>query len=222
LYELESFLFSILFLFACFRLFFSINSRSLFGGLTYLVECWLGSSLIIIEMPWFFLGCNRPAELVSPCFEINRHMWYDFYAVFSLRKSRNWKIEEYIAAWFFFFFYNCFVLFQCSIYASLVSYWVLDWFLPTWSMLKICYLSISSGVAVLEWIYIMFLDMKMQKLIWYFLLNNLLFYLIKRNLVKLISNSSLYDNEFFFPPLVISDRLVTFSHVLNFRFKVLR
>ena len=89
-------------------------------------------------------------------------------------------------------------------------------------MLKICYLSISSGVAVLEWIYIMFLDMKMQKLIWYFLLNNLRFYLIKRNLVKLISNSSLYDNEYFFPPLVISDLLVTFSHVLDFRFKVLR
>jgi len=147
-------------------------------------------------MPWFFLGCNRPAELVSPCFEINRHMWYDFYAVFSLRESRNWKIEEYIAAWFF-FFNNFLVLFQCSIYASLVSYWVLDWFLPTWSMLKICYLSISSGVADLEWIYIVFLDMKMQKLIWYFLLNNLLFYLIKRNLVKLISNSSLTMSFFF-------------------------
>jgi hypothetical protein len=142
--------------------------------------------------------------------------------LFFARKQelKNWRI--YCCLIFFFFFYNCFVLFQCSIYASLVSYWVLDWFLPTWSMLKICYLSISSGVAVLEWIYIMFLDMKMQKLIWYFLLNNLLFYLIKRNLVKLISNSSLYDNEFFFPPLVISDRLVTFSHVLNFRFKVLR
>ncbi|KAJ6891515.1 YTH domain-containing protein ECT4 isoform X1 [Populus alba x Populus x berolinensis] len=49
-------------------------------------------------MPRFFLGCNRPAELVSPCFEINRHTWggslgMDIYNVSGHENAETYLIQ---------------------------------------------------------------------------------------------------------------------------------